>query len=225
MQTTVSVSWQAANTGSQCLSLSWIEGRPSGYGFSGNVTAKHPLLAAALDLLHAEVDVPERQQRQRDEPALAVAGAPLVDDPVVVRLHAEQREVVVGALVERLTAESGEGVGEADRRFGVVGVHVGEAFRLLPAARPDLVERGGGDVELGETDCRRQLRERVDEVVVEPPVARLAALDALLEGEVAAFEVERPRCRARRAARGRGTSSGAARSRGRAARPRGRRRR
>ena len=54
----------------------------------------------------------------------------------------------------------------------------------------DLVERGGGDVEVGEPDRGRQLRERVDEVVVEPPVARLAAVDALLEREHAALEVE-----------------------------------
>ena len=50
MQMTVSVSWHASKTGSQCLSLSWIDGRPSGYGFSGNVTAKQPAGRRAADL-------------------------------------------------------------------------------------------------------------------------------------------------------------------------------
>src|SRR4051794_17375879 len=65
-----------------------------------------------------------------------------------------------------------------------------------PGARTSSSSRGGsrrtwwGDVELREPDRRRQLREGVDEVVVEPPVARLAALDALLVGEDAALEVE-----------------------------------
>ncbi len=45
MHTTVSVSWQAVKNGSQKRSLSWIEGSPSGCGFSGKVTAWDPLAA------------------------------------------------------------------------------------------------------------------------------------------------------------------------------------
>src|SRR4051794_3872349 len=45
MQTTVSVSSQAWNSGSQNLSLSWTDGSPSGYGFSENAMAKLPLPA------------------------------------------------------------------------------------------------------------------------------------------------------------------------------------
>ena len=45
MQTTVSVSSQARRNGSQKRSLSWIEGSPSGYGFSENATAKEPFPA------------------------------------------------------------------------------------------------------------------------------------------------------------------------------------
>ena len=45
MHTVVSVSWHAAKNGSQWWLASWIDGSPSGYGFSGNVTAKLPLSA------------------------------------------------------------------------------------------------------------------------------------------------------------------------------------
>jgi len=72
----------------------------------------------------------------------------------------------------------------------VVGGHVGEPFGLDPAPRPDLVEGRGRDVEVVEADGRRQLRERVDEVVVQPPVAPLAVGHAALVGEHPALEVE-----------------------------------
>src|SRR5271165_6003168 len=45
MHTTVSVSVAASNTGCQWPSLSWMEGRPRGTGFSGKVMAKLPLAA------------------------------------------------------------------------------------------------------------------------------------------------------------------------------------
>ena len=45
MHTTVSVSSQARNTGAQLSDASWMEGSPSGYGFSGKVMAKLPLSA------------------------------------------------------------------------------------------------------------------------------------------------------------------------------------
>ena len=126
---------------------------------------------------------------------LPVAGAPLVDHPVVVGLHAQRASSGslssrFRPLVERLAAEAGQRVGEADRRLDVVGVHVGQAVLLDPAAGADLVEGHGRDVEVVEADRRRQLGERVDEVVVEPPVAPLAVGDALLVAEDAAREVE-----------------------------------
>jgi hypothetical protein len=43
MHSTVSVSTQAANSGSH--SPEWIDGRPRGYGFSENVMAWHPCAA------------------------------------------------------------------------------------------------------------------------------------------------------------------------------------
>ena len=115
---------------------------------------------ARPDLGGGQLGVPQRDHRERDEPALAVAGAPLVDHPVVVGLDAGQREVGVAALsldpllVERLAAEAGERVGEADRRLDVVGVHVGQPVLLDPAAAADLVEGGRGDVEVVEARPR-----------------------------------------------------------------------
>ena len=137
-----------------------------------------------------ELDVPQRHHRERDEATLAVTAAPVFDHPVVVGLHAEERELLVVALEERLATEARQRVGEADRRVHVVGVHVDEPLRLDPAPGPDLVEGGGRDVELGEAHRGRQLGERVDQVVVDPPVARLTAVDALLVGEHPALEVE-----------------------------------
>ena len=147
-------------------------------------------VGVAAHLGGGQLGVPQRDHAERDEAALAVAGAPLVDHPVVVGLHAEEREVLVLALVERLAAEAGERVREADRRLDVVGRHVEQPVLLDPAAGADLVEGDRGDVELLEVERRAQLGERVDEVVVEPPVAQLAALDALLVGEDAALEAE-----------------------------------
>ena len=181
------------------------------------------LVGGTTHLGGGELDVPQRHHRERDEATLAVARAPLLDHPVVVRLHAEERELLVVALEERLPAEARQRVREADRRVHVVGVHVGQPLGLDPAPGADLVEGGGRDVELGEADRGRELRERVDEVVVDPPVARLTAVDALLVGEHAAFEVEHRRVALD--ARGAVLELGGdpVGPEGRAARPRGRR--
>ena len=48
---------------------------------------------------------------------------------------------------------------------------------------PDVVEGDRFVVEVGEADCRGELGERVDEVVVDPEVAPGAVVDAALEGE------------------------------------------
>ena len=127
----------------------------------------------------------------RDQPPLAVAGAPLVDHPVVVGLHAQKGQFLVLPLVEGLAAEPGQHVGEADRRIHVVGLHVGQALLLLPAPRQDLVERHRGVGERLEPDGGRQLGERVDQIVVEPPVAPRPVGGALLVAEHPALEVER----------------------------------
>jgi len=54
-----------------------------------------------------EVRIPERDERERDQPAAAVA-APLLDHPVVVGADARERELLVVGLVERLATEPRE---------------------------------------------------------------------------------------------------------------------
>ena len=48
------------------------------------------LVGAAADLLRGQLGVPQRDQRERDQPAAALTAAPVVDHPVVVGLHAER---------------------------------------------------------------------------------------------------------------------------------------
>ena len=75
--------------------------------------------------------VPERNEGERDQAAPAGAAAPLVDHPVVVDLEAEQGEVLVGSLGEALPGEAREGVRVVDPDLLMVGVHVGQAGRLV----------------------------------------------------------------------------------------------
>jgi len=103
-----------------------------------------------------------------------------VDHPVVVGLDAEQGELLVVPFQEGLAAEPGQDVREADRHVHVVLVHGRQAFLLLPTGREDVVKGHGHHVELVEAGRCRELGKRVDEVVVEPPVAHLTALDTLL---------------------------------------------
>ena len=99
----------------------------------------HAAGGVAIDLLDREVDVPQRDQTQRDE-ATVGAAAPFVDHPVVVGLHAQQRELFVLGVLEELPAEAGV-VGEAQRRLDVVHVHVGQPCLRLPATGAHLVRR------------------------------------------------------------------------------------
>ena len=72
----------------------------------------------------------------------------------------------------------------------MVGFHVHETFTLLPCPRADVVEGDWGDIQVLEPDGGGQLRERVDKVVVDPPVAPVAVPGAHLVAEHAALEVE-----------------------------------
>ena len=148
------------------------------------------LVGAAADFLCGQLGIPERHHRERDEPALSVALAPLVYHPVVVGLHAEQGEVFVFTLQERLPAETRQHIRKADRRLHMVGVHVFQAFLLLPAAWADFVKCHRSERERLKSDGRRELRKRIDEVVIEPPVAPLPVGVAFLVAEDAAFKVE-----------------------------------
>ena len=137
MKIAVPVSSHAAKNGSQC-DPEWIVGSPSLPGSSENATARTPRAALRRTSSAASVGVPQRHDAQRHQPTAGVAG-PLLDHPVVVRAHARERELLVGALGEHLPAEARERR-EAQRRLHVVEVHVGEASLRVVAARAHLVE-------------------------------------------------------------------------------------
>src|SRR3546814_14967673 len=65
MHNTVPVSWQAAKNGSQWRPLSCTEGRPSGCGFSENVTAKQPRAALRRPSAAARCGSHSRSEERR----------------------------------------------------------------------------------------------------------------------------------------------------------------
>ena len=97
---------------------------------------RQPFAADAVDLLDRQVDVPHRDDAERDESA-RVGPAPFVDGPVVVGLEHHERDLLVVRL--------GEGPGvppghrrEAHRRQHAVGVHVPHPLVHVEAPRPQL---------------------------------------------------------------------------------------
>ena len=97
----------------------------------------HALLRHPADLLGAQLGIPDRRQRHRDETA-RLARAPLVDVPVVVGLHQRHREfAVVGG--EQPGGEAGERR-EVHGGQHAAGTHVLDAFGGVVAALADLVE-------------------------------------------------------------------------------------
>ncbi len=152
---------------------------------------------AALHLLGRELRVPERDQRERDQPSAGRA-APLVEHPVVVGLHAQECEVSIVRLEEGLPAEAWE---RREREAGLrpVGVHVLDAGLRVEAPRPHLVERDGRDLDLVAVESHRgrQARERVDQIFVEPPVTH-RAVGARRVAELPSDERHLPERRAHR---------------------------
>src|SRR3984957_18642539 len=65
------------------------------------------LVGAAQNFVDRLLDIPKRDQRARNEPPRGGA-APLVEHPVVPGLQAEQPQIDVVALHERLSCEAGE---------------------------------------------------------------------------------------------------------------------
>ena len=149
---------------------------PEGRGVLGERDGTGPLRRAPLDLGGGQLDVPQRQDDERDE-AIRCGPAPLVDHEVVVGLDAETGELLVlrpeehrpGELRERREAQLG---GDA------VDVHVGHARLRVVAPGQDLVEAGGLEAELlaglagdgVERDLRVQL------TLEQPDVGRRGAL-------------------------------------------------
>ena len=93
-----------------------------------------------------EVDVPERDDAQRDEPPGSDA-APVLEVPVVVGPHADEREILVLGLGEHLAAQPRERR-EAHRTQHPVGVHVVDPFADVPAPGAHLFETGRIDAVL-----------------------------------------------------------------------------
>ena len=126
------------------------EGRKLAEGYG-----PHAARSVARHLGHGELDVPERDEAEREQPTITRT-APLLHHPVVVRLDAQQGERAVLPPQELLSAESGI-VGEAELGLHSVDTHVFQTRLRLPAARPHLVvgdafqhhlvrrEAGGGD--------------------------------------------------------------------------------
>ena len=148
-----------------------VDGRQPQVG--GQLGERHRMGAAGGVAAHfggGQVGVPQGDERQRDEPA-AGAGAPLVDHPVVVGLHAQQGQLLVVGLHEGLAAEAGEH-GKAHGSLDMVEVHVVETGLLLPAAGTHLlvVDGPGVDLLLGVARRRAQPGEGSLEVLVEPEI-------------------------------------------------------
>ena len=106
-------------------------------GSSLKATARTPRGAFRGDLGHREINVPKRNEAQRQQAAPART-APLLHHPIVVRLHAQQRERPVFPPQELLAAESGV-VREAELGLHSVETHVLQTRLGLPAARTHLV--------------------------------------------------------------------------------------
>ena len=134
--------------------------------------------------------IPQRDQAERNQ-ASAGAGAPLLDHPVVVGPHAQQGELTIGGLEERLPAEARKRR-EAERRLGVVEVHVLETFRHEVRARHHVLvgDARQADLFAGHPDGGVEAGERPAEVLVEPPVDRRPRVAGLSgnRGELASDE-------------------------------------
>ena len=91
-----------------------------------------PLLGGAVHFPGAELRVPQRQQRQRDQAAFRLARAQVLGHPVVIGLEAGEAQLLVGLLEEQLAAETAHDIAEAQARLDMVAGHVGEPRALLP---------------------------------------------------------------------------------------------
>ncbi|HEV7976081.1 MAG TPA: hypothetical protein VGP60_15145 [Amycolatopsis sp.] len=98
------------------------------------------------DLVGGKLRVPQRHHDQLQQPG-RVGAAPVVVHPVVVGLDAQQAEFLVGRLAELLPAEPRH-LREAQRRLGVVTVHVGQPRHGIVDTLADVFQRDGVEVHL-----------------------------------------------------------------------------
>ena len=126
------------------------------------------LRRGAPDLGGRQLGVPEHRQRHRDE-AVRVGRAPLVDVPVVVRLHHGEREVLVGGGREEASGEARERR-EVQRAHHAARVHVLHPFVDVPAAAAHLFVRHRLDAVLLARSPRDRIESEVGHgVVLEHP--------------------------------------------------------
>src|ERR1700722_11481731 len=104
-QTTTACSSHAPHSGSQ-HALCRL-GRPISAGFPRKSHRRAAEPHHALELVHRETDVPERQHGERNEPAGMLA-APTVEMPVVVGLNGRERELLVLHFLEARAREAGK---------------------------------------------------------------------------------------------------------------------
>jgi len=149
-------------------------------------------LRVAADLVGRQPRIPQGNDLQGHQAAVGVAG-PLLDRPVVVGLHARERELLVGPLGEELSAEPRVG-GEAQRRLDVVHVHVGDARLRFVTALSHLIERDRAHppLVLAIAGARVQHLVAPREVLVDPPVG-LGSVAALARDLISLDPLDRVR--------------------------------
>ena len=131
IDTTVSVSVAAAQSG---IPRVGVEARVvEQCGVLGERQRVAALGRGAAHLGGGELGVPQHRERHRDEP-VGVRTAPLVDVPVVVRLHHREGEVLVGRRREQPAGEARERR-EVERAEHAARVHVLHPLVDVPAAR------------------------------------------------------------------------------------------
>ena len=130
MQTTVSVSVHAAQTGSQYSLMS--DGNPSETGPSGKESARGALGCVAPDLVRHQGRVPDLAHDE-GHVELGRRRAPFVEMKVVVGAHAEVGERLVVVPVEHPPPEPGEGGKAQAGPDAVVGHVLGPLGRVVAA--------------------------------------------------------------------------------------------
>ena len=174
---TVPSSSHAAKNGSQWSPK--MLGQPSLDGFSENVTAWQPFLATRCTSVRHQLRVPDRRDRQRDEPA-RVGAAPLVDVPVVVAPQ-QTRPMSRSFDRENSCPQNCTKRREAHRAEHAVAVHVVDALVDVVAARADHLVARRLDVVLLGRPARDRVEPDVRDLValVDPHVDAVVLVDAL----------------------------------------------
>ena len=144
-------------------------GRPRNVGELAEGHRPHASRCVACHFGHGQFDVPERNQAERQQPAVARA-APLLHHPVVVGFDAEQRQRTVLPPQELLPTEP-RVVREAQLGLHSVEAHVLHAGPGLPTTRPHLVEGDAfeDDVFSRETGRGDRPLDRRPMILVAPP--------------------------------------------------------